>query len=60
MFKKILFPIDYSLHSNTILECIPYLRRAGMEEIILVHVIDPAEAFLWANVKETITDRKKC
>jgi len=41
------------------LECIPYLRRAGMEEIILVHVIDPAEAFLWANVEETIADMKK-
>ena len=41
------------------LECIPYLKRAGMEEIIMVHVIDPAEAFLWANVKETIADRKK-
>jgi len=59
MFKKILFPIDFSLHSNTILGCIPYLKVAGMEEVILVHVIDPTEAAQWANVEEAIAVRKK-
>jgi len=59
MFKKLLFPIDFSLHSNTMLECIPNLEKAGMEEIILVHVIDPTEAAQWANVQEAITERKR-
>ena len=59
MFKRILFPIDYSLHSDTILRCIPYLKRAGMEEAILVHAIDPREAVLWGNVEATIADRGK-
>jgi len=59
MFKKILFPVDFSLHSNTLLNCIPNLKKAGMEEIILVHVIDPTEAVQWANVEEAITARKE-
>ncbi|MBT8491172.1 MAG: universal stress protein [Deltaproteobacteria bacterium] len=59
MFKKILFPIDFSLHSNTLLNCIPHLKKAGMEEIILLHVIDPTEAVQWVNVKEAITARKE-
>ncbi|MBW1612961.1 MAG: universal stress protein [Deltaproteobacteria bacterium] len=59
MFEKILFPIDFSLHSDTIVKCIPELKRAGMEEAILVHVINPTETVLWANVQETIADMKK-
>ncbi|MGV8079978.1 MAG: universal stress protein [Syntrophales bacterium] len=59
MFRKIIFPIDCSLHSNTILGCIPCLKAAGMEELILLHVIDPTEAAQWANVEEAITNRKK-
>jgi len=58
MFKRILFPIDFSLHSNTILGCIPNLQRAGMEEALLVHVIDPTEAAQWANVEEALAVRK--
>jgi len=59
MFKRILFPIDFSLHSNTMLGCIPNLERAGMEEALLVHVIDPTEAVQWANLEEAIAARKR-
>jgi len=59
MFKKILFPIDCSLHSNTILGSIPYLKMVGMEEAILLHVIDPADAVQWESVEEAIAGRQK-
>lgn len=59
MFKKILFPIDFSLYSNTLMECIPHLKTMGMEEAILLHVIDPTDAAQWANVEEAITRSKK-
>ncbi|OPY92813.1 MAG: Universal stress protein family protein [Syntrophaceae bacterium PtaU1.Bin231] len=59
MFKRILFPVDFSLHSSTIMGCLPYLKRAGMEEALLVHVIDPTEAVQWANLEEAIAARRK-
>jgi len=59
MLKKILFPLDFSVHSNTLVGCIPFLKKAGMEELLLVHVIDPTEAAQWANVEEAIATRKK-
>lgn len=59
MFKKILFPIDFSLYSNTLMGCIPHLKTMGMEEAILLHVIDPTDAAQWANVEEAITSSKK-
>jgi len=59
MFKRILFPIDFSLHSNTLSRCISNLKMMGMEEAILLHVIDPTDAAQWANVEEAIAGRKK-
>lgn len=59
MFKRILIPIDFSVHSSWVLHCIPNLKNAGIEEVILVHVIDPTEAAYWANMDEAITERKR-
>ena len=40
MFRKILFPIKFDEFSLDLLKCIFEFKRIGMEEIILLHVID--------------------
>jgi nucleotide-binding universal stress UspA family protein len=40
MFKKILFPTDFSPISNKALELIKQLKAGGAEEVIALHVID--------------------
>ena len=40
MFKKILFPTDFSPISMKALEHIKQLKEAGAEEVIALHVID--------------------
>lgn len=47
MFKKILFPIDFSRHAERIVHRIPDLKRMGMETAVLMHVINPIKAVHW-------------
>lgn len=47
MFKKILFPIDFSRHAERIVHRIPDLKRMGMETAVLMHVINPSKAVHW-------------
>ena len=43
MFKKVLFPTDYSDASKKALDYVKKLKEAGTEEVILLHVLDDAE-----------------
>ena len=52
MFTKILFPIDFSRHSERIVHRIPDLKRVGMETAVLLHVINPIKAVRWMDVNE--------
>ncbi len=45
MFKKILYPTKFEEFSLPILQNITCLRRAGLEEVILLHVIDPGNLY---------------
>lgn len=40
MFKKILYPTDFSPHSNAVAECVINFIPAGAEEVVLLHVVD--------------------
>lgn len=59
MFKRILFPTDFSLHADKIVECMPDLISLGMKETILVHVINPMKAARWISVDEKIIDKAR-
>lgn len=39
MFKRILFPTDFSVYANAVTACLPSLQSAGVNEVILLHVI---------------------
>jgi nucleotide-binding universal stress UspA family protein len=41
MFEKVLFPTDFSKYSQKVLECVKELP--GMNEVVLLHVIGPAD-----------------
>jgi len=40
MFRKILFPTDLSTASQKVLDCIPGLKSVGLQEAIILHVVD--------------------
>ncbi len=40
MFRKILFPTDFSKHSEAILKSLHELKKYGVEEVVLAHVIE--------------------
>lgn len=40
MFKKILFPTDFSEHGNAVADCVIGLKSAGIKEVTILHVID--------------------
>jgi hypothetical protein len=44
MFEKILVPIDFSRHSERIVHRLPDLKRVGLEETVLLYVINPIKA----------------
>ena len=62
MFKRILFPTDFSEPSMKVLGYIPTLREAGTREVILVHVIDSKDVTLIASGGQgflgTVSDQK--
>lgn len=43
MYKKILYPIKFEEFSLDVLSCILNFKKAGTEEIVLLHVIDVAK-----------------
>lgn len=45
MFEKILFPTNFEEFSLPILQNITCLRRVGLQEVILLHVIDPGNLY---------------
>jgi len=40
MFSKILFPTDFSECANKVLDCLEDFKKAGLEEVVLVRVIN--------------------
>jgi nucleotide-binding universal stress UspA family protein len=40
MFGKILCPTDFSEHSTKLVEALEELKKAGLREVVLVHVVD--------------------
>lgn len=39
MFRRILFPTDFSTYANTVFDCLPSLKTMGVEEVVLANII---------------------
>lgn len=59
VFGKILFPTDFSPHADKIMDLIPELKRAGMQEAVFLHVINPMKATRWIGVDEKFIERTR-
>ena len=64
MFKKILYPTDFSEPARKALDYIKKLKEAGSEEVVILHVVEKEiveaykEAFVWAG-KDVTTETEK-
>jgi nucleotide-binding universal stress UspA family protein len=54
MFKKILYPTDFSDVAQKALDFIKELKNAGAEEVVILHVIDKRffDAIAWYTTKD--------
>ena len=59
MFKKILYPTDFSDVSKKALQYIKKLKMAGAKEVIVFHVIDEREIEQISHLAEVTLDIKK-
>lgn len=59
LFRKVLFPTDFSPHADKIMGLIPELKRAGMQEAVFLHVVNPMKATRWIGVNEKAIERLK-
>jgi nucleotide-binding universal stress UspA family protein len=59
MFRKTLFPLDFSRHAERIVHRLPDLKRVGMEAAVLLHVINPIKAVRWINGDEQLLEKLK-
>jgi len=59
VFRKILFPFDFSRHAERILHRVPDLKRVGMEKAVLFHVINPIKAVRWMDGDEKLLSKLK-
>jgi len=46
MFRKVLFPTDFSDCSYKALECLRQMRGAGVEEVVIIYVLDERDTDL--------------
>ncbi|NPU84637.1 MAG: universal stress protein [Syntrophaceae bacterium] len=59
MFEKVLFPVDFSRHTERIVHRIPDLEGTGLQTAVFLHVIDPVKAARWTDVDEPALERYK-
>ena len=59
VFRKIVFPTDFSPHANKIMDLIAELKRAGLQEAVFLHVINPMKATRWIGVDEKLIERTR-
>lgn len=57
MYKRILFPTDFGEYARQTLQCVLEFRHVGLEEIVLVHVIDVEELRMYS-LLEALQDRE--
>ncbi len=57
MFGRILFPTDFSAYSNAVFDCLPELKSAGAQEVILLYVIRESDVPLPETVNRESLER---
>lgn len=58
MIKRILYPTDFSEHSKRCIDFILHIRDCGVEEVVLLHVIDKRVIVYGSTVSESTLDEE--
>lgn len=59
MFRKILFPTDFSAFATATLGCVAVAKKAGLREIVLLHVVHQDEGISGSTVDLDRVERLK-
>lgn len=57
MFRRVLFPTDFSAYATAVMDCLPELKAAGMGEVLLLGIIRPGEVPLGQSIDRDILER---
>lgn len=57
MFRRVLFPTDFSAYATAVMDCLPELKAAGMGEVLLLGIIRPGEVPLGHSVDRELLER---
>jgi nucleotide-binding universal stress UspA family protein len=56
MFRCALFPTDFSAYATAVMDCLPEWKAAGLQEVLLLGVIRPAEVPLGGSLDQDILE----
>lgn len=56
MFRRVLFPTDFSAYATAVMDCLPEWKAAGMQEVLLLGVIRPAEVPLGGSLDHDVLE----
>ncbi len=59
MFRRVLFPTDFSAYATAVMDCLPEWKAAGMQEVLLLGVIRPAEIPLGGSLDRDVLEEMR-
>ncbi|GAB4516462.1 MAG: hypothetical protein Kow0047_28400 [Anaerolineae bacterium] len=59
MFRRVLFPTDFSAYATAVMNCLPELKAAGTREVLLLGVIRPAEIPLGGSLDRDVLEEMR-
>lgn len=59
MFRRVLFPTDFSAYATAVMNCLPELKAAGAREVLLLGVIRPAEIPLGGSLDRDVLEEMR-
>ena len=59
MFRRVLFPTDFSFHAQRLAACLDELKPLGTEEVILLHVVEPGPPVAMATLHVALVVQRK-
>jgi nucleotide-binding universal stress UspA family protein len=56
VFRRVLFPTDFSAYATAVMDCLAEWKAAGMQEVLLLGVIRPAEVPLGGSLDQDVLE----
>lgn len=59
MFRRVLFPTDFSAYATAVMDCLPEWKAAGLQEVLLLGVIRPSEVPLGGSLDRDVLEEMR-